>query len=232
MRTVALETSGITGSIALLNDEHLIASEVLPSDQRSAQSLAGCLRACLRRHDWEPSQIDLIAIATGPGSFTGLRVGVTTAKMLAYAVNAAVVGVNTLEVIAAAAGSCDAIWAVIDAQRQRVFCARIARCEGQLTTTQPTTVWTVDDWLGRLEPGDAVSGPILEKLADRVPEHTTVVDRALWYPTADWVGRRAIAGYQAGRRDDIWQLVPQYFQKSAAEEQRDAAADRRHGPAN
>ena len=221
MRTIALETTHRTGTIALLDDQQVVADVSLDPNRRSAQTLLSSLRSTLNDHGWTPQQIDLVAVASGPGSFTGLRVGVTAAKTLAYAVNAALVGVNTLSAIAAAAPSeFKTVWSAIDAQRQRVFTARFARHGDQFTEIQPTVVLSIDDWLDRLEPCDAVCGSILDKLEPRIPGSVSVVDRSLWLPRAAWVGRLAVTAYAAGRREDIWQFVPQYYQKSAAEEKR------------
>ncbi|NIL99240.1 MAG: tRNA (adenosine(37)-N6)-threonylcarbamoyltransferase complex dimerization subunit type 1 TsaB [Planctomycetales bacterium] len=219
MRTVALETTHTTGTIALLNDRQVVTDLSLPPDRRSAQTLLSSLRSALDQSGWTAQQIDLVAVACGPGSFTGLRVGVTAAKTLAYAVQAALVGVNTLRAMAAAAPpKFQTVWPAIDAQRQRVFTARFARRDDQLTEIQPTVVWSFDEWLAQLEPGDAVSGSILDRLEKRIPGAVSVVDRSLWLPRAAWVGRLAIGDFTAGHREDIWQFAPHYYQKSAAEE--------------
>ena len=81
MRILALETTAITGSVALLEHEQLVHEIVLRDDQRSAQSLAPAIEAALQAVAWPLASIQLMAIAIGPGSFTGLRVGITTAKM-------------------------------------------------------------------------------------------------------------------------------------------------------
>jgi tRNA A37 threonylcarbamoyladenosine modification protein TsaB len=127
---------------------------------------------------------------------------------------------------AAAPSEFKTVWPAIDAQRQRVFTARFARRGDQLAEIQPTVVLSIDEWLNRLEPGDAVSGSILDKLEPRIPGSVSVVDRSLWLPRAAWVGRLAVTAYAGGRREDIWQFVPQYYHKSAAEEKRDETAGR------
>src|SRR5688572_20388398 len=89
----------MAGSVAALEGE-LVAEMELDSARRTAQTLVPALDVLLRQVAWKPQDVDLIAVTQGPGSFTGLRIGVTTAKTFAYACGAAIVGVNTLAAIA------------------------------------------------------------------------------------------------------------------------------------
>jgi tRNA threonylcarbamoyladenosine biosynthesis protein TsaB len=157
MRILAIETTDQAGSVALLDGPQVVVEIRLPASQRSAQSLSPAIGELLRSAAWRPADVGLVAVAIGPGSFTGLRVGVTTAKTFAYAVGCALVGVPTLEAIAAqatadefsplpAAGEAPVcrqlvepgmrgsgaenvcqIIAVLDAGRQQVFSARYRR---------------------------------------------------------------------------------------------------------
>ncbi len=223
MKTLALETTERIGNIAAFEDGTLLADRMLPTLQRSAQSLAPAMYELLEELGWKAAEIDLVAVTVGPGSFTGLRVGVTTAKTLAYAVDAGVVGVNTLEVIAAQAPENVArLWAVMDAQRRQVFAARFERDgDGYWKTAEATKIVDEEVWLDRLNPDEWISGPVLHRLADKIPSDVSIVDRAFWAPKATMVGSLAERRYQAGNRDDVWQLVPHYFRKSAAEEKRE-----------
>src|SRR5690606_34842805 len=104
----------LAGSVALLDDGKLIDARRLPDRPRSAATLAPALDELFQSTGIAPARIGAVAVATGPGSFTGLRVGVATAKMLAYAVGAKIVGVDTLEVIAQQAPEdCRQLWAVV-----------------------------------------------------------------------------------------------------------------------
>src|SRR5215813_11089947 len=107
MRILAIETSGRHGSIATLCGEaealSVVGQTMLNAEQRTAQALAPALRSLLSEAGWRPDSVELVAVAVGPGSFTGLRIGVTTAKTLAYAVGCQAIGVHTLLAIAAQA---------------------------------------------------------------------------------------------------------------------------------
>ncbi|MGE0607508.1 MAG: tRNA (adenosine(37)-N6)-threonylcarbamoyltransferase complex dimerization subunit type 1 TsaB [Pirellulales bacterium] len=221
MRILALETSGLSGSVAAIADGTLIELP-LNAKQRSAQSLAPAIRGVLRQAGWQPTDVNLVAVTQGPGSFTGLRVGATTAKVFAYAAGAEVLGVNTLEVLARQVPpECAAIETVIDAHRQQLFVGRFERTPpGHLCWQGETELVEFDDWLQALSPDRWLCGPILEKLRPQLPDWVQLVSETCWQPRAAAVGQLAAEQYAAGRRGDIWQMLPFYGRASAAEEKR------------
>ena len=224
MRILALEVSGKTGSVAVLDDERLLDELSLPQTQRTAQSLAPALQACLARVNWLPGHVGLVAVTSGPGSFTGLRLGMTTAKTFAYATGCDILGIDTLRVIAAQAGASGAVvCAVLDAQREQFYAASFQRSDdGRVRPVRPTHIIDRDQWLAELTPGTIVTGPGLAtrrgKLLDRLPAGVPAADAAIWSPRAATVGRLASTDFREGRRDDLWRIKPNYFRKSAAEE--------------
>jgi tRNA threonylcarbamoyladenosine biosynthesis protein TsaB len=225
MRTLALETSGRVASVALLEEADGVAAFISEAhtgaDGRTARSLTPLINEILQKAAWPPDSIKLVAVAVGPGSFTGLRIGVTMAKTFAYAVGAQLIGVNTLEVIAEQAAHFQRpLWAVIDAQRQELFAGKfVAGGDARLgQANSETRIISQAAWLAALEPGDHVTGPGLRRLVASLPAGVKVVEQALWQPTAATLGRIALRDYQFGRRDDLWKLVPKYYRPSAAEE--------------
>jgi tRNA threonylcarbamoyladenosine biosynthesis protein TsaB len=230
MQIVAIETSGRHGSLAALiggaNEARLVRQVTLSGEQRTAQSLAPSLRDLLAEVNWIPQTVELVAVAVGPGSFTGLRIGVTTAKTFAYAVGAQIVGVNTLEVLAEQVPISPApLWTIMDAQRQELFVARFAaEHEGGRSTELNPCIAPREVWLAELLHGDRVTGPALQRLASRLPDGAVAVSDELWQPTAAAVGRLAWQAYRRGQRDDFWKLAPVYYRPSAAEEKADRRA--------
>ncbi len=220
LRILAIETTQRQGSIALLDDESIELHHTLPAENRSAASLAPEIKAVCASHQWPLSSIDLIAVTTGPGSFTGLRVGIVTAKTLGYALDTPVVGINTLDAIALQALSSGSVEVVMDAQRNSVFRRRYTVQPGQLPTPiDEVTIIDDQQWAEELPDGMKVSGPVLAKLKDNLPEHVELEDESLWAPKAISVAKLA---RQSKPLDSPLELMPDYFRKSAAEEKHDA----------
>jgi len=220
VRILALETSSLHGSVSTLLGDKVLSEVDLTGEKRTAQSLAPAMQSLLETVGWKPNEIELVAVTVGPGSFTGLRVGVVTAKTLAYATGAAVIGVNTLDVIAfQSRESCGIISAVINAHRRQLFTKAFYRVEGgTLNMDQETLVVEVDDYLANLQPNTIVTGPFLEQLKERLPSNVSMADKSVWHPSAATVGQLAWLNYQSGKRDDLWTLAPKYYRQSAAEE--------------
>lgn len=219
LRVLALETSTVAGSVAALSGSDVMASLRLNPSQRGAQSLAPALSQLLGQAGWKPRDVELVAVSVGPGSFTALRVGVTTAKTFAYVVGADVIAVDTLEVVAAqvAVAVGETVATAIDAQRGEVYAARYRTGEsGNLECVEPAAIVASDKWLAGLASGIVVAGPAIDKLI--LPDRLRVAPREIWWPTAVTVGQLAVAKHAAGQRDDVWSLVPRYLRRSAAEE--------------
>ena len=126
---VAIETSGRTASIALLNiskdgNENSDVRFLDETGRRHARSLVPELKRLLDDHHRKPAEIDCVAVAIGPGSFTGLRVGIACAKTLAWTVGCPVADVSTFEIVARQAlESIDRVAVTLNAERGQLFVA-------------------------------------------------------------------------------------------------------------
>jgi tRNA threonylcarbamoyladenosine biosynthesis protein TsaB len=224
MRVLAIETSGRHGSAAILEGgrdaARLVGQTTLGTSQRTAQALAPAINDLLVSAGWPAASIELVAVAVGPGSFTGLRIGVTTAKTFAYAVGAKVVAVSTLAVLASQVPPTGGpLWAVVDAQRQELFAAKFGcAASGRWEMVGQTSIVPQDRWFDQLAAGDQVTGPALRRLGDRLPSEVAAAPEEFWQPTAAAVGQLGWRAYGDGQRDDLLKLVPIYYRPSAAEE--------------
>ena len=228
MNILAIETSQSAGSAAAARDDQLLLEIPLDPSIRNARSLAPALRRLLEQVAWLPREVDLVAVTIGPGSFTGLRVGVTTAKSFAYATGAQVLGVDTLEAVAARApAGVESLAVAIDAQRGQLVGSRFSRdAAGQFTVEEAAALWDGQAWLEHLPAGMCVTGPVFRTLAGRVPAHLRLLEPAVWDPAAAGVAQVALRHWCAGRHDDIWGLSPRYSRPSAAEEKANASRRR------
>lgn len=126
---LALETIGLSGSVALFNNTQLITNFPLPDQIGSARSLLPAIQSVVRQAAITSSDLNLISLANGPGSFTGLRVSVATAKAIGYALSIPLCAVDTLETLAyRLAGSAlhlqrkpTLVSVAMDAYRKQVF---------------------------------------------------------------------------------------------------------------
>jgi tRNA threonylcarbamoyladenosine biosynthesis protein TsaB len=221
MRILAIETIDKTGSVAALEGERLLVERLLGDRQRSLQSLAPAIRQVLDEVGWKPQDVELVAVATGPGSFTGLRIGVATAKTFAYAAGGQVMGIGTMPVLAAQVpDEYRRFAAVVDAQRDELFIADFQRDSVGGTSQQADPrIAKAADFLVALQAGDVVTGPGLKKYLAQIPTGVTVVPAEYWLPRAATVGQLARRAYEIGKREELLAIAPHYFRETAAEEQ-------------
>ena len=128
MKVLGIETSGNVGGVAICENKHIIITRDFGAGMQHGKELIPAIRITLHEIGWKPADNDLIAVDVGPGSYTGLRVGVTCAKTLAYALNKPVIDVPIFDIIAEnyAIGSIP-ICPIIDAKRTKVHTRRISR---------------------------------------------------------------------------------------------------------
>jgi tRNA threonylcarbamoyladenosine biosynthesis protein TsaB len=163
MVILALETATRAGSVAVSIDARVVAAQTGDPTRTHGERLPTDLMAALASAGLGLTDVDLYAVATGPGSFTGLRVGIATIQGLALAQSRRVVTVPTLDALAAAAASTgllegDLVLTCLDAQRQEVFGAlyEITGSEPRVALLEPASVGSLDVLLDRW--GDRLKG--------------------------------------------------------------------------
>jgi tRNA threonylcarbamoyladenosine biosynthesis protein TsaB len=146
MLILALDTTTRAGSLSLEHDGTVLETLVGDGGRTHATRLPGDILDCLARHGLTLADIELYAVAAGPGSFTGLRIGIATIQGLAFAHGRPVVGVSALDALAeAAAGTrneagATSIAAWMDAQRGEVYACRYRAIDSQVTAVDPAIV--------------------------------------------------------------------------------------------
>jgi len=123
--TLAIETSGSYGGIAILEKDRVVGEAAFSSGKTHSRRLLPLARFLFRDMGLKFSDLDLVAVSQGPGSFTGLRIGMSVAKGLAYGLRIPIVGVPTLDALAHAVTGCpgDYVCPLIDARKGEVYCA-------------------------------------------------------------------------------------------------------------
>jgi tRNA threonylcarbamoyladenosine biosynthesis protein TsaB len=219
---LALDTSTRYGAIALGRADGSLFHAVGDPQWRHGRALVPNVRDLLREAGLSPRELGGVAVGLGPGSYTGLRVGVTAAKTFAYATGCLLAGFDSLEAIARnAPGECLRVSVIADAQRGDLFVADFARTHAgaALNAIKPTRIERINDWQLNVLAGTLVLGPALEQTRDLVPVSASTLDHDLNYPKGPALVALAREIFNAGRHVDPWFLEPTYHRKSAAEDQ-------------
>ena len=217
---LALDTSGPVGSVAVVRQEgderRVLANEVIEKGMKHGVELFPALERVLAESRITVDDLDLVAVGTGPGSYTGLRVGVTAARGLAYAAHRPLLGVPSCDAWARATPVREATLAVVlDSRTKEVYLA-VYRAHGD--------EWRRDGEPTVLDPGAASS---------RIPDDAVLVgDGAAAYPQqlgehrhldspnraeATDVARLALERHGRGERQKVDDVVPLYLRRSEAE---------------
>ncbi|MFM8805224.1 MAG: tRNA (adenosine(37)-N6)-threonylcarbamoyltransferase complex dimerization subunit type 1 TsaB [Planctomycetia bacterium] len=231
MKTLAIDTSLATGAVAALDGDR-VAVRSLPTAGEHARLLAAAIEAVAAELGWRPADAALVAVITGPGSFTGLRVGVTTAKAVCWATGARLLGVSSCEVIARAVAAAEGptgapVTIAFDAGRGEVYAA-VVTPDGRSPSgwrAGAGSIHAAHDWLASLPAGSRVCGPGLAVVADALPTRPDLMI-APWPMATHLIvelGRIALLRAAAGEADDPAALVPDYIRPSYADEKRSAA---------
>ncbi len=133
MKILAVDTSSKVASVAILADDKLLSENVLNNGLTHSETIMPMIDDVMKKSGQKPDDIDVFAVANGPGSFTGLRIGVATVKGLALATGKRAVGVNTLEALCYNLPLCPYLLApIMDARRGEVYNAFYRFCGGEL----------------------------------------------------------------------------------------------------
>jgi tRNA threonylcarbamoyladenosine biosynthesis protein TsaB len=227
MKILAADTSTMSGSLALLDDENLTAEWTLRSAQTHNRRLLKSIDSLLREAGWDLETVDAFAVAGGPGSFTGLRIGMSTMKVLAWTTGKLYASISSLDALALPfCFSANPVCALLDARKSEVYCALyLPDGKGGLSLEIPHAAMSPSRLAGNLlsrmsEPvifcGDgwtAYRTVLRKKLGDLVlepPSYFHIIRAAC-------VGELARRRFAKGERDDPVSSAPLYIRPSEAE---------------
>ncbi len=230
MLTLALDTALAPASCALVEDGAVLMELTTRNGKNHSARIIPLVEALLSLVDKKPEAVDLFAVSAGPGSFTGLRIGVVTIKGMAYALQKPAIGVNTLDSLAYSVPDFPGlICPMIDARNNQVYTALYRRREQELATVREAVGLPVDQWADTLSsvlsPGESLllvgDGAPLHKayLESLFPDRVFSAEPELFMPRAAAVALLAEQSYRKGKAEDFspFNLEPFYLRPSQAE---------------
>lgn len=224
MKVLAIDTTTMFGSVALCDGAKLIAEEQMGVDVTHSDRLVATIEHLLTLSRWKKEDIEGIAVATGPGSFTGLRIGLATAKGLALGLKRPIAGASSLLTLAYNAAISDAtVVSIIDARRAQVYAAAYRFREGKEKCVLKEGAFDPEPLCRKL---GSIKGPLVlvgdgvvtyEKLFRKeLGKRALIRPDELKFPRGFYLAQLATARLKRGG-DDITELVPNYLRHSDAE---------------
>ena len=233
MNILGLDSSGMVASAALLTEEILAGEYTINHKLTHSQTLLSMLDQMLKMAELTIEEIDLIAVAAGPGSFTGLRIGASTAKGLGLALDKPLVPVPTVDGLSYNLLGCGTyVCPMMDARRQQVYTGIYFDEGNRQRTVLAQTAMSVEDIAGKLNAlteTDPQASVIV--LGDGVPVYREKLEKLLKLPwreapahlSRQRAGAVAVLGlelFRAGKSCTADEFVPEYLRLSQAERER------------
>ena len=224
MKILAVDTSANTASAAIACDGQLVAEQIINYKKTHSETLMPMIDGLLAACGTDIGEIDVFAAANGPGSFTGLRIGVSTVKALAHAAGKPAVGISTLEALAYNIPCADGLISpIMDARRQQVYNAVYRADGGVLTEVTAPRALAIIDCIREFENEKRVCF-----LGDGVLTYRDIIvremgERAVFAPLncalqrASSVAALARIKAERGELGDCHTLLPFYIRKPQAE---------------
>lgn len=225
MKILALDSTAVVGTVALCEDQRPVALYTLNTGNTHSQTLLPMIESALSCAEWEIDDVELFAVSHGPGSFTGVRIGVATVKGLAFGKNIPCAGVSTLEALAYNLRYSDGIICpVMNARRSQVYNALFSCKDGVLTRLCPDraiSIAELDEALSGMDAPIYLCGDGYDITVDGL-QKTKVVPVAPEQrnQSAYSVAMCGLAVYQRGEFQDDASLAPVYLRPSQAERER------------
>jgi len=219
---LTVDTSTPAGSVALSRGEELLGEVLLHLRGTHTDRILGSMNWMLAEAGFKPNDMDAFGVVVGPGSFTGLRVGVGTVKGLAYACGVPVVGVSSLETLATQCpASAYPVCALIDARKKEVY-ASVFDCKaGEPASVIPEQVLSPDALLDHLHDDHLFigSGALLYRdlIRQRMGERCHFVSWSLNLPRASHAAMLVLSRLRDGQGKTAREIMPRYIRASEAE---------------
>ncbi len=224
MKVLSVDTSSLVATCAVVDEEKVLGEYTLNQDMTHSERLIPMIKVVMDSLGLEPKDIDLFAAASGPGSFTGLRIGLATIKGLAHVADKPVLGISTLEALAFNIPWGEVVIPIMDARRDRVFTGIYSWGNGKLEDILKPTILEIDELLDFIDDnyedvmfnGDGTN-VFKERIVNRLGEKALFAPISLNMARASSVGELALLKWKEGNRDNYFELVPDYLRESQAQ---------------
>jgi len=228
MKILAIDTSALTATAAILSDDTLLGEIGITTKLTHSQTIMPMIDELLKKVSLDITDIDLFACSEGPGSFTGLRIGIGTIKGLAYGLGKPVVGVSTLEALAHNISFTDLVIApIMDARRGQVYNQLFQYKKGRLDCLTPPRALSIEELCDELTETTIFVGDGVKVHRDKISE--LMGEKAIFAPPQHQLQRAGNVAYAAlGKIPcDAAELTAVYLRKPQAEREREERTEQK-----
>ncbi|MBC7764920.1 MAG: tRNA (adenosine(37)-N6)-threonylcarbamoyltransferase complex dimerization subunit type 1 TsaB [Hyphomonadaceae bacterium] len=229
MKVLAIDTSGQVAAVAIMDEQLLIAEYTIHRDKTHSQMLMPMIEVVMKDSGLNSFDMDAFAVSNGPGSFTGLRIGVATIKALAHATQKPVIAVPTLEALAFnMVGYSGFVCPIMDARRGQAYNAVCHMHDATYELIAPSRAVDIEQVIAEIKQhnqktiflGDGV--PVFgDQIKQQLGELASFAPPALCMQRAASVAALAIMRFNNNQTLNYSALVPEYLRKSQAERELD-----------
>lgn len=222
MTILAIDTSNYSLGVALLEESLVLGEYITNLKKNHSVRIMPAIQTLMKDCDRVPKDITKIVVAKGPGSYTGVRIGVTIAKTMAWSLKVPLVGVSSLEILAAGTGRYfdGFVSPLFDARRGQVYTGLYAYRDGKLTVVKEDRLVMLADWAESLK---EVSRPVLF-VGNDLPLHQAAIEaslssQALFAASTEQNPRPAELALlgKDKQEEDLHSFVPNYIRLAEAE---------------
>lgn len=221
MLVLAIDTSTNIGTIALYDDKKGVVGEItLNVKQNHSAITMTTLDSLLTLTGVRKEEIDKIAVSIGPGSFTGIRIGVGLAKGLAYALKTSIAGINELDLLASMYVGDKKVVSMLDARKERVFCGIYKGNSKELSLEGEYMADELENILNMIDEEAVFVGDGAFVYRDIIKEK--MGEKAIFLPNALNISRASLLAEMAvDKEDNLFTMEPYYVSKSQAEREKE-----------
>lgn len=222
MMILGIDTSTRSGGVALVNEKGLISEYVLNLDVTYSERLIPAIDTIIKDSRLSLSEIDGFAVAIGPGSFTGLRIGISTTKALAMASGRPIAGIPTLDAYAYSMPFCKYLLCpILDARKKEIYCAVYSNQNGILERLTEYLVIPVQHLVEKIDQptiffGDGVNY-FKEEIIENLKNLANFISPILGISSPRSVAEIGLRMIKNGKFNSIDDIIPLYLRRSEAE---------------